>query len=89
MEMFLRKPLFLVAALLLAGLLARPAMSTDLLPLVTEGSALKAQLSGIVLTSDNLCAQMISAGNAVLLVRKTNVLPVSGSLNLMRRRCSG
>lgn len=34
-------------------------------------------------------AAIVSAGKAVLLVRKISVLPESGSLNLMRRRCSG
>ena len=34
-------------------------------------------------------AAIVSAGNAVLLVRKIRVLPDSGSFNLTRRRCSG
>lgn len=34
-------------------------------------------------------AAIVSAGNAVLLLRKISVLPDSGSLNLTRRRCSG
>jgi hypothetical protein len=34
-------------------------------------------------------AAIVSAGKAVLLVRKISVLLVSGSLNLTRRRCSG
>ena len=32
---------------------------------------------------------IVSAGKAVLLVRKISVLPESGSLNRMRRKCSG
>ena len=34
-------------------------------------------------------AAIVNAGKAVLLVKKISVLPVSGSLNLTRRRCSG
>ena len=34
-------------------------------------------------------AQIVNAGNAVLLVRKISVLPDAESLNRMRRRCSG
>ena len=34
-------------------------------------------------------AAIVNAGSAVLLVKKTSVLPDSGSLNRMRRRCSG
>lgn len=61
MRIALHKPLSVIAALFLAGFLAKPVMAADLLPLVTEGNAFKTQLSGIVLTRDNLCAQMISA----------------------------
>lgn len=34
-------------------------------------------------------AQIVRAESAVLLVRKTSLLPESGSLKRMRRRCSG
>lgn len=64
MKISLRKPSAIFLILFLAGLPAKPAMATDLLPLVTEGNALKTQLSGIVLTRDNLCAQMIGADQA-------------------------
>ena len=64
MKIFLRSALSIVAGLLLAGLLAKPAMATDLLPLVAEGNALKTQLGDMRLTRDNLCAQMISADQA-------------------------
>jgi len=34
-------------------------------------------------------AAMVAAGKRVLLVRNTSVLPETGSLNRMRRKCSG
>ena len=39
MKIALHKPLSVIAALFLAGFLAKPVIAADLLPLVTEGNA--------------------------------------------------
>lgn len=79
MKITLPNPLSLFTVFLLTGLLAQPAIATDLQPLVTEGTAFKTQLSGIVLTRDNLCAQMIGADQAAK-AYISNITTVSNGL---------
>ncbi|GEM_PF-463862 len=74
MNTLLRKPLITFIALLLAVLLTNPAfagraasvspLASQLQTLVTQGTALKTQLTGITLTADNLCSQLSSAHKA-------------------------
>lgn len=74
MNTLLQKHLITLIALLFAALLANPVLAGKPAPisplaaklqtLVTQGNALKTQLTGITLTADNLCSQLLSAHKA-------------------------
>jgi hypothetical protein len=75
MNTLLRKSLITFIALILAVFITLPAsaggkpppvspLATKLQTLVTQGTALKTQLTGITLTADNLCSQLSSAHKA-------------------------
>lgn len=74
MNILARKNLVSFIALMFAALLTTPvlaakpvpasSLTTDLQGLVSEGNALNTQLSGINLTADNLCSELLQANQA-------------------------